>query len=418
MYHTLFVVIDGVVSTRDSHKQFEKKLNMSLSAKLELIEQTTGYVFQDRKIFEDCITKSDEIHGNRINFQRMEFLGDRVLNLSVSHLLYIYLPKESEGRLTQIAEEFLRNGPTMAAIAKKWKLDKVLHINISDRINGLLDNHKRLSDAVEALLGGIWLDCNQNFSLMCQFVKKHWNITTESLKQHKTDSLLKSFHNPFEEVEEEELLSRTTKQVTSRSSVVQKWLKKPKTKLESESDEEESESDEEIIPKFTESYHLGKLKIISCSNQYICKIEDCSNRNPCKLQYYQYTCCNLVSTNLSILDTTPCKVRNSNMETFICRHCKETIVQGQSMLCSKYYHSGFLEEKTCSNQYKCKLYGCSNKKPCKEERYRYTCCGQFVDFPHKQTKGCKQRQHERTISDLLKSRSFMSNIREYPSDDL
>lgn len=39
------------------------------------------------------------------------------------------------------------------AIAKKWKLDNILYINVSDRINGLLDNHKRLSDAVEALLG-------------------------------------------------------------------------------------------------------------------------------------------------------------------------------------------------------------------------------------------------------------------------
>ncbi len=59
---------------------------MPITTARQIIEQTTGYLFKDKKIFEECITKSDEIQGNRTEFQRMEFLEDKVLNLAVSHL--------------------------------------------------------------------------------------------------------------------------------------------------------------------------------------------------------------------------------------------------------------------------------------------------------------------------------------------
>ncbi len=75
----------------------------------EVIYQTTGYLFNDEQLLETCITKSDDSR-NRVEYQRMEFLGDKVLNLAVSHLLFLYLPGQPEGVLTQIAEEFVKNG--------------------------------------------------------------------------------------------------------------------------------------------------------------------------------------------------------------------------------------------------------------------------------------------------------------------
>lgn len=269
----------------------------------EVIHRTTGYLFNDEQLLELCITKSDDSR-NRVDYQRMEFLGDKVLNLAVSHLVFSYLPGQPEGLLTQIAEEFVKNGENMASIARKWKLDKVLRIGASDRLNGLLQNDRKLSDAVEALLGGIWLDSKQDFQILCKFVKKHWNISKASI---------------------EDML---------------------------ESSEEEDDDDDEKSVDFVQS----QLRDFTFSSKT--------------------------------------ETKQIASHSFTCKYCHQFVSQGQSMICSQKHHPERLEEKSCSNRYKCKLSSCSNQYPCKQLRYWYPCCELFVATKtENETSGCKKRLH-------------------------
>ncbi len=148
---------------------------------------------------------------------------------------------------------------------------------------------------------------------------------------------------------------------------------------DSSSDEEEQyECENENITQESETSHVGTLKTITCTNQSLCKLGDCSNQYPCKQTHYQYSCCNVYSTSLKALMKSPCSIMTATY-SLTCHHCNTFISQGQSLLCSKFYHTGQLELKNCSNQFKCKLLGCSNNDPCKLPRHRYSCCGEFVD---------------------------------------
>jgi len=94
----------------------------------------------------------EETDGYYNNNERLEFLGDAILDAAVSDLLYQRFPTADEGFLTKMRTKIV-NGQTLTEIAKKIELNKLLfvksHKNISERI---------YEDAFEALIGAIYID--------------------------------------------------------------------------------------------------------------------------------------------------------------------------------------------------------------------------------------------------------------------
>ncbi len=109
------------------------------------------YTFKDKKLLELALTQSgvDAKHNN----ERLEFVGDRVLGLSVAQMLYEMYPTEAEGELAR-RHATLVSTNTLAIVAKKIELESDLH---HGHMTGGKINHI-LANAMEAILGAIFLE--------------------------------------------------------------------------------------------------------------------------------------------------------------------------------------------------------------------------------------------------------------------
>lgn len=141
--------------------------NKKIKKSLDSFESLIGYNFLKRSFLEKAMTHPGMGKKSGYEFERLEFLGDRVLGLVVASFLYENHTKEKEGLLAR----------RLAKLVCKEKLLEVaeeidLSSYIKARKGDLLPNSGILSDAVEALIGAIYLDngiggCND-------FINKFW----------------------------------------------------------------------------------------------------------------------------------------------------------------------------------------------------------------------------------------------------
>ena len=110
-----------------------------------------NYNFKNPELLKLALTQSGINAKN--NNERLEFIGDRVLGLSVAALLYEMYPDEAEGNLAR-RHAFLVSTETLANIAKKIEIEKDLHHG--HMTGGKIDHI--LANAMEAILGAIFLD--------------------------------------------------------------------------------------------------------------------------------------------------------------------------------------------------------------------------------------------------------------------
>lgn len=126
-----------------------------MSAALDRIESKLGYCFENKALIEQALTHSSK-SGN-INNERLEFLGDRVLNLVIAEALYRHFPQEPEGQLAK-RHSALVQGHMLAVIAAAIRLRDDVILSEAERLSGGAENENILSDAMEALLGAVFLD--------------------------------------------------------------------------------------------------------------------------------------------------------------------------------------------------------------------------------------------------------------------
>lgn len=124
-------------------------------ATLQEFEARFGHRFTDREGLRLALTHAST--GSDSNYERLEFLGDRVLGLVVAHLLYNAFPDETEGLLAR-RHAALVSGATIAAVAGRIGLGEVLHLSEGERASGGARNENILADVMEALIGAAYLD--------------------------------------------------------------------------------------------------------------------------------------------------------------------------------------------------------------------------------------------------------------------
>ena len=121
------------------------------------LQQRLDYHFHDPDLLQAALTHPSRHQGRKMasEYERLEFLGDRVLALVVAEWLYEQFPDESEGSLAK-RHAALVNRDTLAAIAETWDLEDHLQVvNAEDLSRGRVNV---LSDAVEALIGAVFRD--------------------------------------------------------------------------------------------------------------------------------------------------------------------------------------------------------------------------------------------------------------------
>lgn len=130
-------------------------MSESRNAPLEALEARIGYTFQNRAFLEQALTHSSR--SGTVNNERIEFLGDRVLNLVIAENLFKRFPSEPEGALAK-RHSALVQGRMLAIIGGIVSLGDYLILSEAERQSGGAANENILSDAMEATLGAIFLD--------------------------------------------------------------------------------------------------------------------------------------------------------------------------------------------------------------------------------------------------------------------
>lgn len=130
------------------------------------LEKRIGYIFKNKNLLKSAIThpSSDKIKNKGI-FERLEFLGDRVLGVIVANLVFEKFPKESEGDLAKRFTALVCK-ETCELIAKKIELE----------IDSKNKNSKTsiTADGVEALIAAIFLD--GGYKMVDKFIRKFWPV--------------------------------------------------------------------------------------------------------------------------------------------------------------------------------------------------------------------------------------------------
>jgi ribonuclease-3 len=123
------------------------------------LQQQIAFTYRDPRLLERALTHKSYANENRLteHNERMEFLGDSVLNLVVSELLMNALPEASEGDLSRIRAAVVSE-PSLAAVAREIGLGEFLLVGRGEEQTGGRDKDSLLADSLEALVASLYLD--------------------------------------------------------------------------------------------------------------------------------------------------------------------------------------------------------------------------------------------------------------------
>ena len=125
---------------------------------LDQFEKKINYKFNNQSLLIEALTHSSSSISSSPNYERLEFLGDRVLGLILAEYFFKLFPEVNEGCLNDYYQKYA-NQDFLAECAQ--------NLNISDFIqtqkgDNLYNNKSILSDVVESLIGAIYIDSNIN----------------------------------------------------------------------------------------------------------------------------------------------------------------------------------------------------------------------------------------------------------------
>lgn len=121
---------------------------------LKIFQDRLGYHFQDENLLRQALTHASK---GADNYERLEFLGDRVLGLCIAELIFTTFPFESEGGMAK-RHAALACTETLVEVAKELDIAAVIFLSDSERMAGGLAQGNLLADAMEAVIGALYID--------------------------------------------------------------------------------------------------------------------------------------------------------------------------------------------------------------------------------------------------------------------
>ena len=142
-------------------------------ANFEELQRKIGYSFRDTRLLEQALSHSSYVNECRKekkkDNERLEYLGDAVLELSTSDVLFHNYPGMSEGEMTKLRASLVCE-PSLAICARQIGLPEHLLLGKGEEITGGRNRDSVISDAMEALIGAIYLD--SGFDTACGFIRR------------------------------------------------------------------------------------------------------------------------------------------------------------------------------------------------------------------------------------------------------
>jgi ribonuclease III len=169
---------------------------------LKELEERLGYLFRDIGWLDKALTHKsfvNETHpSEKASNEVLEFLGDAVLNLAVSHLLHQVFPDAREGFLS-MKRAYLVKQSSLAHLSKELRLEEYLLLGKGELLNGGMEKSSILANTYEALIGSIFMD--SGFPQACEIVQHHFEpylqTQTPSVQFNDFKSLLQIHSQQF-----------------------------------------------------------------------------------------------------------------------------------------------------------------------------------------------------------------------------
>ena len=140
--------------------------------KVDEFEKKINYKFKNKSLIDLAFTHSSFKNKINKNYERLEFLGDRVLSLVISEDLFLKYSNENEGALSKRLSDLVSK-QKLLEVANEISIKEMLKIDQFEKRNlKLKKNISILSDVCEALIGAIYLDSNLENAK--KFISKYW----------------------------------------------------------------------------------------------------------------------------------------------------------------------------------------------------------------------------------------------------
>ena len=151
---------------------------------MQVLEERLGHAFQDRKLLETALTHPSFGGDQHVpHYQRLEFLGDAVLELAVSRYLYFELPEVDEGKLTRIRAALVRE-ESLNRAARRIGLGEFIRLSVGEERSGGREKPSILSDVMEAVLAAVYLDAGFDEAVRIIGMVLGEELRPEVLKDH------------------------------------------------------------------------------------------------------------------------------------------------------------------------------------------------------------------------------------------
>lgn len=135
---------------------------------MNTLETLLGYTFKDKTLLQQALTHSSA-SKNKSSYERLEFLGDRVLSLVIADMLFHAFPQEKEGALAKRHSTLVKQG-ALENVAKTLDLANIMHF--ARRLTQEQPSPSMQADVVEALIAAVYLD--GGFSAADHFIRTRW----------------------------------------------------------------------------------------------------------------------------------------------------------------------------------------------------------------------------------------------------
>ncbi|HSX71797.1 MAG TPA: ribonuclease III, partial [Pseudomonas sp.] len=129
-----------------------------MSQSLARLERKLGHTFQNQELMLLALTHRSFAGRNN---ERLEFLGDAILNFVAGEALYERFPQAREGQLSRLRARLVK-GETLAVLARGFELGEYLRLGSGELKSGGFRRESILADALEALIGAIYLDAGMD----------------------------------------------------------------------------------------------------------------------------------------------------------------------------------------------------------------------------------------------------------------
>ncbi len=121
------------------------------------LQATLGHAFKDQGLLNTALTHMSAEGPRLQSYQRLEFLGDRVLGLCIADMLFARYPTAAEGDMSRRLADLVRK-ETCAEVAQGWNLGAFMRLGEGEILGGARKNKAILADACEAIIGAVFID--------------------------------------------------------------------------------------------------------------------------------------------------------------------------------------------------------------------------------------------------------------------